>query len=405
MALQQGKSGREERSFVVGADSFANLRPVRAGGDSSSFFALEDSVRDCRIRNFLLHTTEQRQVYCDVTLIRKSGEKYTPRLRFWIRDTSKKGIQIAEEKLDGVSEISHFAKASVDTAYCHTNLWTLLGWLREYRDFDTPDAAFRVVEDEKVQFLELLSQLGKTETVLDSIGKAFGSSLTDSDITRLTNRREQLEEFHSLLNDPEHFQAIESQAGDQGKEKVWQDFFERNKWIFGYGLQLVTADSVDNQKLERTTSGNDIFSGAGKRADFVMRSRGFVSTLLFGEIKHHETRLLDRRVYRGQDVWVPSLDLAGGVAQVQKTVEKAVRRMQPSIHRYELPDGTPTGIEFSSTRPRKVLLIGNLSQFDTKHGTNSEKLDTFELFRNSISDVEIVTFDELLQRARFIVDG
>jgi len=35
---------------------------------------------------------------------------------------------------------------------------------------------------------------------------------------------------------------------------------------------------------------------------------------------------------------------------------------------------------------------------------NPEKTSTFELYRNSIHDVEIITFDELYERARFIVE-
>ena len=405
MALKPASNWHDERVFVVGVDSFADLKPVRAGSEPSSFFVLEDDARQCRVRNFLLHKTPQREFYCDVTLIRKEGESFTPRLRFWIRDTSKKGMAVAEEQLDGVSEITQFAKASVDTSDCHSNLWILLGWLRTFREIETPEVAFRVVENEQAQFLELLAQLGKADVVLDGISATFGASLTDQDISRLTNRKKQLGSFKALLTDDEFFESYKSELGVRGKEGVWQSFFENNKWIFGYGLQLVTADTIGEAKLERTTSGADIFTGGGKRADIVMRTRGFISTLLFGEIKHHGTDLLELKQYRGQDVWVPSHELSGGIAQVQKTTEKAMRKMERSLHRYEMPDGTPTDIEFSSTRPRKVLLIGNLSEFNTTNGTNREKLDTFELFRSSVADVDVVTFDELFHRASFIIEG
>jgi hypothetical protein len=35
---------------------------------------------------------------------------------------------------------------------------------------------------------------------------------------------------------------------------------------------------------------------------------------------------------------------------------------------------------------------------------NPEKINSFELYRTSIQDVEIITFDELYQRACFIVE-
>ena len=88
---------------------------------------------------------------------------------------------------------------------------------------------------------------------------------------------------------------------------------------------------------------------------------------------------------------------------MQKTVRKVIRKMNGQIHRLYEADGSPTDIDISTTQPRQVVLIGSLEQFDSGQGTNAEKLETFELFRTSNSDMEVITFDELYQRARFIV--
>ena len=52
-----------------------------------------------------------------------------------------------------------------------------------------------------------------------------------------------------------------------------------------------------------------------------------------------------------------------------------------------------------------MVVIGKLDQFDDGFGVNPEKLETFELFRTSLTDTEIMTYDELYQRARFIVQN
>jgi hypothetical protein len=67
-------------------------------------------------------------------------------------------------------------------------------------------------------------------------------------------------------------------------------------------------------------------------------------------------------------------------------------------------DGTPTGVELSTTRPRQVVVIGSLREFTHNGAVNPEKINSFELYRTSIQDVEIITFDELYQRACFIVE-
>ncbi|MEV7438982.1 Shedu anti-phage system protein SduA domain-containing protein [Streptomyces griseoviridis] len=73
------------------------------------------------------------------------------------------------------------------------------------------------------------------------------------------------------------------------------------------------------------------------------------------------------------------------------------------MHRHFRDDGAPTGIEFSTVRPRQVLVIGNLSEFTDGGAVNAEKITSFEQYRRSVQDVEVITFDELYQRACFIV--
>lgn len=73
------------------------------------------------------------------------------------------------------------------------------------------------------------------------------------------------------------------------------------------------------------------------------------------------------------------------------------------MHALRNPDGTPTGIEVSTVRPRQVLIAGNLHEFAVGDDINVEKSSSFELYRRSISDVEIITFDELFERAVYIV--
>jgi len=77
--------------------------------------------------------------------------------------------------------------------------------------------------------------------------------------------------------------------------------------------------------------------------------------------------------------------------------------MNGQIHKLYHADGTPTDIDFATARPRQVVLLGSLEEFDSGAGVNAERLETFELFRTSITDTEVITFDELYERARFIV--
>ena len=220
------------------------------------------------------------------------------------------------------------------------------------------------------------------------------------DLVAVGYRRKQLNQFENLLQDPQYF-AREQQRLDCKPEALWQKFFEANTWIFGYGLSYQFLSHLDGRRLEQVVRGADIAS-RGKRSDAIMKTRGLISSMCFVEIKRHDTNLLGLTQYR-PGVWSPSPELAGGVSQVQGTVRSAIegigQKLQPSDE-----NGVPTGEILFNIDPRSILVIGSLKQFQTERGLNEQMFRSFELFRRNTWRPEIVTFDELLERARFIVE-
>jgi hypothetical protein len=67
--------------------------------------------------------------------------------------------------------------------------------------------------------------------------------------------------------------------------------------------------------------------------------------------------------------------------------------------------GDPTGEEIFNFKPLAFIVIGALDEFVSEHGVNVDKVRSFELYRNSISGIEVLTFDELYERSRFIVES
>jgi hypothetical protein len=220
------------------------------------------------------------------------------------------------------------------------------------------------------------------------------------DLVAVGYRRKQLKRFEALLTDPDFFED-ERQRLSCRQEDVWQQFFEANTWIFGYGLSYQFLSKLDDKKLEQMVRGRDL-GGAGKRSDALMKTRGIISSLCFVEIKRHDTPLLGTTQYR-PGVWSPSSELAGGISQVQTTVQSAIHSLTQKITPSD-NSGNPTGEELFNIEPRSCLVVGSLDQFRTDRGVNVPKFKSFELCRRNTWRPEIVTFDELLQRARFIVE-
>ncbi len=224
------------------------------------------------------------------------------------------------------------------------------------------------------------------------------SGITTEDVVAVGYRKKQLEVFEKLLTDSSYFDELKCKKKCTN-ENLWQKFFEKNQWIFGYGLGYVFLSGLDDKKLEQVVQGYDI-NTHGKRVDALMKTRGLISNLCFVEIKTHVTKLLDDNAYRA-GCFAPSKELSGAIAQVQGSVAAAVKNLSGKIYMTD-SSGNPTGEEIYNYYPKSFLVIGSLSEFGTEYGINADKLRSFELFRRNIVSPEIITFDELFERARFI---
>lgn len=262
------------------------------------------------------------------------------------------------------------------------------------------ERAIRITDEEleKITFssAQVASMVSREPQLFAEIIK---TKVTTEDIVAIGYRKKQLSVFEKLLADSDYFESIRARK-NCGTENIWQQFFEKNTWIFGYGLGYIFLSEINEKKLEQVVQGYSIDSH-GKRIDALMKTKGLISNLCFIEIKTHTTSLLETTPYRS-GCWSISKELAGAVAQVQGTVAAAVESLSTKI---ALKDdhGNPTGEEVFNYQPKSYLVIGSLNEFRTDAGVNEEKLRSFELFRRNINNPEIITFDELFERAKFIV--
>ena len=111
------------------------------------------------------------------------------------------------------------------------------------------------------------------------------------------------------------------------------------------------------------------------------------------EVKTPGAELVQSAGYRN-GVHAAGKDVQGGVSQLQVNIRTwEVDGSQREANRHLEDDGVFT------VAPRGILVVGNLASLDSRAKRNS-----FELFRRNLHNPEIITFDELFERARFIVE-
>ena len=213
--------------------------------------------------------------------------------------------------------------------------------------------------------------------------RGFRADLSQSEINLILGRRQALEAFERQL------------AGGEWPEAMWQDFFERQSWVFGYGLDyrimrpfdremVVGAGSIDNR--ERPT------------VDYLMN---FTDYSVLVEIKRPDTPIFQQRRSGRSGTWRFSNEFMDAVSQVLEQKAEWLAQAQ-SGQNY---DKSGTRRLTARTRdPKAILVIGRGAEIEGVGNARDAEVrrDTFELFRRDTRNLDIVTFDELLERARFI---
>ena len=172
--------------------------------------------------------------------------------------------------------------------------------------------------------------------------------------------------------------------GKKLKEDRWQLFFNENPFIlnmaFGYPvIKVQDQASVGGRKL----------SGSGEKiTDFLVKNSLTNNTAIF-EIKTPHAALLNKTPFR-DGVYTPSAELSGSINQAldQKyQFQGQIAQIKNNSRIYNI----------ESYSVHCCLVVGTTPSGD-------DRLKSFELFRRNSKDVEIVTFDELLEKLRQLHD-
>lgn len=224
---------------------------------------------------------------------------------------------------------------------------------------------------------------GMTETQREELLRAIQNTLTSDEINVLLGRKQGLEEYERQL------------AQDAWSEVDWQDFFEREQWVFGYGLDYRIMRQFDRE-MKVGVGGAD--NKNQPMIDFLMSFRDY--TVLV-EIKKPSTPIFKARRGGRAGTWEFSPEFMGAVSQIIEQKAEWLAFSQTGEH-YD-----KAGREKLTARTRNarsILVIGSKEEF-TKLGSARDAAvmaDTFELFRRECRSIDIITYDELLERARFI---
>jgi len=225
-----------------------------------------------------------------------------------------------------------------------------------------------------------------TEDQRNRLLHSLQESLSDEEINILLGRKQGLEEYekHMRLRD--------------WSEAQWQDFFEREQWVFGYGLDYRVMRQFDR---EMTVGGGGADNKDKPVIDFLM---SFTDYTVLVEIKKPDTPLFKASRGGRAGTWEFSPEFMSAVSQVIEQKAEWLTFAQTREHY----DKSGAQVLTARTRNAKsILVIGSREEFARSGNVREANVmrDTFELFRREIRSIDILTFDELLERAQFVAQN
>jgi hypothetical protein len=189
-----------------------------------------------------------------------------------------------------------------------------------------------------------------------------------------------------MINNLKNILKIWQQNKENSAEKFWQDLFEVNSivlsQVFSYPIILLQNSAY--------TGGKKIDNKGGSLVDFLLTNNLSQNTALV-EIKTPKTTLLGAPYRNG--IYNVSTEINGAILQISNYKDTFIK----DYHRlYSESDEK----NFYAFNPQCMVIAGTLET----EITNPTQRKSFELFRNGLKDVQLITYDELFCKIQILID-
>jgi len=385
-------------SFIINEDNFEDISIEDSKIDRFYYFK---NNKKGLIKHFILKKKFQTQKSCDVTLIKKESGNFTPRFNFYIWDITKKSKkQFTRKDIN-----QNFIKSNIDLDDCYEELLALLDFLKSFESIEIGNTSFKVVDKNKF-ILDFKTQ-EEAQKIKDLSNIFLEGNISEEDVIKAfqDNRKKTLKEFKTLLEEPEYWSTyLENKKADikgAGEEAVWHHFLKSNNWILGLNIDIRFIREFVN---EVNTGIPDTTGKGSPKTDQI----GWSDYTTLIEFKTPNTDIfttIKRLTTARTNTWSFSDYFIDGVSQclAQKfDWDKSHKCKDLVSNNHEVIDQRKT----RTVDPKSIFIIGSKFREFSEHLTNPDiitKRDTFERFRRNNRNVEIITFDELYERAYFIV--
>lgn len=346
---------------------------------------------------FELINKQNSKTICKVKFIKSSlTGKYLSRLEF--------------RKIDDFGNVKKPRGSDIIIKFSESeealNFWKMVDFLQGFKELvDQGDLKkhYRAVSfDSYIIEFKSKSQEDKIKELIELVES---SKLSNNDLKDIIkkHRKRAVRGFYCLLKGveigqetPFDFYRRDRQINESGEEVVWHHFFKENDWILGLNTDVkFIRDFLSEQKIGYE---NSLGKGSPK-VDLLGLS--YFTTLI-------ELKTSNSKIFKSKKTNISRTNTWDFTSDFIEAYSQTLAQRTEINENKEIigEDGIKIDSELHRVLdPKSVLIYGNRNiEFPHNRSVdNAIKSDCFERLRRDIRNVEIITFDELFERAYHIV--
>jgi len=260
----------------------------------------------------------------------------------------------------------------------YREFWKMIAFLYRWRetiDLGEFEDYFSVTDKNLAEALPQIANVENKNIVLANLKKISHSGLLNiSNLVNATKIKSVIDEW-------------EKNKSNNQEVQFWQPFFKKHHWIIPQVFSSNVTLFNDEFYVGGLSQGNR--KGA-KFVDFIVRNK-LSSNISLVEIKTPQKPLISKNEYdKRAGIYPMSNELTGAISQVLNQKDEIQKDFRHDNQ----------GKDYNVLNPSCILIIGSKEN----EQMNPKQEMCFELFKNSQKDIEIITYDELFERIKSILE-
>lgn len=228
--------------------------------------------------------------------------------------------------------------------------------------------ALRVLNNQDVNTFEKIDIDAVTEILKKLLSSKYTDQIKKSELFTTTKLKIDVATLDEIVKE------FSENLKNKISESKWGKFLSKNLFL------------IDSKYIKAIPELNLVLGGS-RKVDFgLVDTQGFLDIY---EIKLPSTRLLESQPDHGNYIW--NKEAIKAIVQVEKYLSHANRKagdLKDDIKREK-------SISLDVVSPRAYIIMGTTQQLDT-----DEKRTDFRMLKNQFKNIEIILYDELLERLK-----